>query len=279
MAGARGKRRSPPTVCPAGTEQSNLSDPQPPDLRKSKRHEFRQPTAQAVGMPVGSQLIVGARITNAPATATSWWRTSRRSRLFSPAMTDAGGQRLCQWCRGRMRLPRAASRFCVATVAEGRRQRHDSARPSRVAGEGNWPTVFIRDICSTAKKAGRCTGCASKASSRCSASSRRHRASPISLPASTRCAGEWDLVALAYNCKRLHISRINDRRHVVAFLTTTSRCVNGPIQSTRAEPRRSSDRSKPVLAISCVDRAAGRRQPHHSKPNSDPKVRQRASVA
>ena len=52
---------------------------------------------------------------------------------------------------------------------------------------------------------------------------------------------------------------------------------NGSTQPASAGNRCSIDRSKPILAISSnVDRAAGRRQPNHSKSESDPKIRQTA---
>ena len=49
----------------AADEQSNLSDPDSRLMRKSKQHEYRQAyNAQAVVDAGGSQLIVGARVTN-----------------------------------------------------------------------------------------------------------------------------------------------------------------------------------------------------------------------
>ena len=62
---AKGKQPKPPGGTPRGDEQSNLSDPDSRLMRKSKRHEFRQAyNAQAVVDAGGSQLIVGARISN-----------------------------------------------------------------------------------------------------------------------------------------------------------------------------------------------------------------------
>ena len=62
---AKGKHPKPPDETPRADEQSNLSDPDSRLMRKSKQHEYRQAyNAQAVVDAGGSQLIVGARITN-----------------------------------------------------------------------------------------------------------------------------------------------------------------------------------------------------------------------
>ena len=62
---AKGKHPKPPDETPRASEQSNLSDPDSRLMRKSKRHEYRQAyNAQAVVDAGGSQLIVGARLTN-----------------------------------------------------------------------------------------------------------------------------------------------------------------------------------------------------------------------
>ena len=60
---AKGKRPKPPNDTPRRDEQSNLSDPDSRLMRKSKKHEYRQAyNAQAVVDAAGSQLILGARI-------------------------------------------------------------------------------------------------------------------------------------------------------------------------------------------------------------------------
>ena len=62
---AKGKHPKPPDETPRADEQSNLSDPDSRLMRKSKQHEYRQAyNAQAVVDAGGSQLIVGARVTN-----------------------------------------------------------------------------------------------------------------------------------------------------------------------------------------------------------------------
>ena len=62
---AKGKHPKPPDETPRADEQSNLSDPDSWLMRKSKQHGYRQAyNAQAVVDAGGSQLIVGARVTN-----------------------------------------------------------------------------------------------------------------------------------------------------------------------------------------------------------------------
>ena len=95
---AKGKHPKPPDETPRADEQSNLSDPDSRLMRKSKQHEYRQAyNAQAVVDAGGSQLIVGARVTNCASDRMSWWRTSRRSRTFSAGpptvLADNGYQR------------------------------------------------------------------------------------------------------------------------------------------------------------------------------------------
>jgi transposase len=62
---AKGKHPKPPDETLGPDEQSNLRDPDSRLMRKSKRHEYRQAyNAQAVVDAGGSQLILGARVSN-----------------------------------------------------------------------------------------------------------------------------------------------------------------------------------------------------------------------
>ena len=128
---ARGKHPKPPDGTPRGGEQSNLSDPDSRLMRKSKRHEFRQAyNAQAVVDAGGSQLIVGARITNC---------ASDRNELVADIeaiAADLGrpGTVLADngYANGAevAALAESGIEVLVATVAEGRRRRHDF-RPTK----------------------------------------------------------------------------------------------------------------------------------------------------
>ena len=90
----------PPDETPRADEQSNLSDPDSRLMRKSKQHEYRQAyNAQAVVDAGGSQLIVGARVTNCASPNSGGGHRGDPGR--SRPARDAGGQRLCQRRRGR----------------------------------------------------------------------------------------------------------------------------------------------------------------------------------
>jgi transposase len=62
---AKGKHPKPPSGTPAGDEQSNLTDPDSQIMRKNKRRAYRQSyNAQAVVDADGSYLILGARVSS-----------------------------------------------------------------------------------------------------------------------------------------------------------------------------------------------------------------------
>ena len=97
----------------------------------------------------------------------------------------------------------------------------------------------------------------------------------FSLRGLDKVAGEWDLVALSYNCKRLHKLKL-ERAQQVPLLARQIDAKARPRPSS-AENRPAIDPSEPILAVSPnFDRATDRRQ-DHSTPNSDPKVRHTAS--
>ena len=127
---AKGKRPKPPEETPRGDEQSNLSDPDSRLMRKSKRHEYRQAyNAQAVVDAGGSQLIVGARITNC---------ASDRNELVADIgaiAAEVGRPETVLADNGYATGAEVAAleaggiEALVATASEGRRRRHDF-RPS-----------------------------------------------------------------------------------------------------------------------------------------------------
>ena len=201
-----GQRKHPKPPRKTNDEQSNLSDPDSRLMRKSKQHEYRQAyNAQAVVDAGGSQLIVGARVTNCASDRMSWWRTSRRSRPFS------AGPRRC-WRTTAMptatrsrRLPRAKEAL-VATGSSGRRRRYDF-RPAKTEVGEETQGRMAQSHGRQARQRGR----------PCAYRLRQQTVEPVfgiikavlgftgfSLRGLDKVAGEWDLVALAYNCKRLH---------------------------------------------------------------------------
>ncbi|MDE2895178.1 MAG: IS1182 family transposase [Chloroflexota bacterium] len=205
---AKGKRAKPPEGTPRGDEQSNLSDPDSRLMRKSKRHEYRQAyNAQAVVDAGGSQLIVGARITNC---------ASDRNELVADIAAISAGLGRPEtvladngYANGAQVAALEASGIeaLVATATEGRRRRHDF-RPTGAGTVVKEAKVdWLREM-------------ASKLDSeegRALYRLRRQTVEPVfgvikavlgftrfSLRGLDKVAGEWTLVALAYNCKRLH---------------------------------------------------------------------------
>jgi Transposase DDE domain/Transposase domain (DUF772) len=65
--GRRGQPPKPPEETPPPTQQTNLTDPDSPLMRKSKAHEYRQAyNAQAVVCAEGSQLILATAVATTP---------------------------------------------------------------------------------------------------------------------------------------------------------------------------------------------------------------------
>ena len=205
---ARGKQPKPPEGTPRGDEQSNLSDPDSRLMRKSKRHEFRQAyNAQAVVDAGGSQLIVGARITNC---------ASDRNELVADVAAIAAdlgrpGTVLADngYANGAevAALEASGIEALVATAAEGRRRRHDF-RPTKAGTAAKEAKAdWLREMANKLESE----------EGRALYRLRQQTVEPVfgvikavlgftgfSLRGLDKVAGEWNLVALAYNCKRLH---------------------------------------------------------------------------
>lgn len=205
---AKGKHPKPPDAMPGGAEQSNLTDPDSRLMRKSKQHEYRQASnAQAVVDAGGSQLILGARISQCASDRNELVANIEAipAELGRPetALADSGyahGEEVA-------RLAERGIETLVATAAEGRRRRHDF-RPARTG------------VPATEPKAEWLQAMAAKLESeegRALYRLRRQTVEPVfgiikavlgftgfSLRGQAKVAGEWSLVALAYNCKRLH---------------------------------------------------------------------------
>ena len=206
---AKSKHPKAPEEAPRAEEQSNLSGPDNRLMRKSKKHEYRQTyNAQAVLDADGSQLILGARISQC---------ASDRNELVAdidaiPVVVGRPGTVLADngYANGTevTALAESGIETLVATGAEGRRRTHDF-RPAKAPSlpkepKADWLKAIWRPN-STAKRAAPSTGCANRPWSLSSASSRRVPGfTEFSLRGCDKVAGEWDLVALAYNCKRLH---------------------------------------------------------------------------
>ena len=207
-AGPRASSRSRPRGTPRGDEQSNLSDPDSRLMRKGKRHEHRQAyNAQAVVDADGSQLIVGARVSPC---------ASDRNELVAdieaiPAALGRPETVLADngYANGAevAALEAGGTEALVATAAEGRRRRHDFRPSGAGTAVKEAKAAWLREM---ANKLDSEEG-------RALYRLRRQTVEPVfgvikavlgftrfSLRGLDKVAGEWDLVALAYNCKRLH---------------------------------------------------------------------------
>ena len=205
---AKGKHPKPPDETPRPDEQSNLSDPDSRLMRKSKKHEYRQAyNAQAVVDAGGSQLIVGARVSNC---------ASDRNELVAdieaiPAALGQPETALADngYANGEEveSLAESGIEALVATGAEGRRRPHDF-RPAKAETPPKEPKAdWLRAMAAKLESE----------QGRALYRLRQQTVEPVfgiikavlgftgfSLRGLDKVAGEWDLVALAYNCKRLH---------------------------------------------------------------------------
>ena len=205
---AKGKHPKPPSETPGAEEQNNLTDPDSRLMRKSKHHEYRQAyNAQAVVDAEGSQLILGARVSDC---------ASDRNELVAdieavPAELGRPGTVLADsgYANGDevASLAERKIEVLVATGKEGWRRTHDF-RPTKAQAppkepEAEWLKAMKAKLESEA--------------GRTLYKLRKQTVEPVfgivkavlgfthfSLRGLDKVTGEWDLVALAYNCKRLH---------------------------------------------------------------------------
>jgi len=203
----KGKHPKPPSETPRPEEQSSLSDPDSRLMRKSKNHEYRQAyNAQAVVDAAGSQLILGARVSNC---------ASDRNELVADIAAipaELGPPEMVLADNGYANgdeVEKLAGAGIQALVATGtqRRRRHDF-RPARAGAtpkepKAEWLQAMAAKLASDEGRA--------------LYKLRQQTVEPVfgivkavlgftgfSLRGLDKVAGEWDLVALAYNCKRLH---------------------------------------------------------------------------
>ena len=205
---AKGKHPQPPAGTPAAAAQSNLSDPDSRLMRKSKHHEYRQAyNAQAAVDAGGSQLIVGTRVSQC---------ASDRNELVAdiaaiPAVLGRPETVLADngYANGAevAALEASGIEALVPTSAEGRLRTHDfrpvKALPAAKEPKAEWLKAMAEKLASEEGRA--------------LYKRRRQTVEPVfgvikavlgfagfSLRGLEKVEAEWTLVALAYNCKRLH---------------------------------------------------------------------------
>ena len=205
-AGSRkGRHIKPPQEEPEAKEQINLTDADSSLMRKSKHHEYRQAyNAQAAVDADGSQLVLGARVSVC---------ASDRNELV--ADMDA--------------IPAAlgAAERVLADNGYARAARYRNWKgavwrywwpPGRPAGAGGTTSgrsrrsTWRRSRRRTARRCGRWPGALPFAQADGGAGVRDREAGDglrqFLLRGLEKVEGEWALVTLAYNCRRLHKLRL-----------------------------------------------------------------------
>ena len=209
----KGKEIQPPKETPSGREQTNLTDPDSGLMRKNKRSAYRQSyNAQCVVDASGSQLIVGNRVSRC---------ASDRNELVSDieavpsavgcpqtVLADNGyasGREVAALERGSVRGRRMD--VLVAVGSEDRRRQYDFRPPPAPKRKAKTVTPWIEAM------RAKLDSDAGRAQYRL----RKQTVEPVfgiikhvlgfrqfTLRGHEKVQGEWQLVSLAYNCKRLH---------------------------------------------------------------------------
>ena len=212
-AGSRkGRHITPTTTAPEAKAQINLTDADSALMRKSRRHEYHQAyNAQAVVDADGSQLVLGSRVSVC---------ASDRNELVAdvdaiPAAVGAANRVLADsgYATGSevSQLERRGMEVLVAMGAEGQRRRHDFRRepPEQLAKEpqADWIKLMQEKM--------------ARPEHRAHSRLRKQTVEPVFgivkqamgfrqflLRGLEKVEGEWALVTLAYNCRRVHNLRL-----------------------------------------------------------------------
>jgi transposase len=209
----KGKQIKPPDDRPGGSEQTNLTDPDSSLMRKSKRHEYRQSyNAQSVVDAEGSQLVLGTRVSGCasdanemvadieaipeplgrPQTVVADTGYANQSEVEALEAEDAEGRSI---------------EVLVSMGAEGRQRRYDFRPPKVSNGPSRTRSAWAEAMQAKLESE----------SGRAKYRLRQQTVEPVfgiiknvlgftrfMLRGHEKVEGEWQLVNLAYNCKRLH---------------------------------------------------------------------------
>jgi hypothetical protein len=204
----KGKKPKPPDASPGNDEQSNLTDPDSRLMRKNKHCEYRQSyNAQAAVDAEGSMLILGARITQCASDRNELVATVETipEEVGSPDTVLADNGYACgdevETLNGR------EIEVLVATGAQGGKRQYDFRPPKNAK-----PPKEVKAEWLIAMKAK-----LESEEGREKYRLRKQTVEPVfgiiknvlgfrhfSLRGLANVEGEWELLALAYNCKRLH---------------------------------------------------------------------------
>ena len=204
----KGRRIKRPVEEPRAEEQINLTDVDSALMRRSRRHEYRQAyNAQAVVDADGSQLVLGSRVSSC---------ASDRGELVAdvdavPAALGTPGRVLADngYATGSevARLQGRGAEVLVATTAQGTRRKHDF-RPEPAKAKAKEPSAeWIRSMRETM----------ALPEQRAHYRLRKQTVEPVFgivkqamgfrqflLRGLKKVEGEWALVTLAYNCRRMN---------------------------------------------------------------------------
>ena len=208
----KGRHIKPPTEAPEAKEQINLTDADSALMRKSRRHEYRQAyNAQAAVDADGSQLVLGSRVSAC---------ASDRNELVAdveaiPAAVGVADRVLADsgYATGSevSQLEGRGMEVLVATGAESQRRRHDfrPEPPEQLAKEpqADWIKSMQEKMALPEHRA--------------HYRLRKQTVEPVFgivkqamgfrqflLRGLEKVEGEWALVTLAYNCRRVHKLRL-----------------------------------------------------------------------
>ena len=209
----KGKKIKPPDDTPGGGGQTNLTDPDSGLMRKSKRHEYRQSyNAQSVVDAEGSQLVLGARVSQCASDANELVADIEAipDELGRPHTVVADNGYANQAEVERVEAEDAQGNrieVLVSMGAEGRRRRYDFRPPKEDKGPSRARSAWAEAM--QAKL--------DSESGREKYRLRQQTVEPVfgiiknvlgftrfMLRGHEKVEGEWQLVNLAYNCKRLH---------------------------------------------------------------------------
>ena len=210
--GRRGRPPKPPEDDPPPTRQSNLTDPDSALMRRSDAHEYRQAyNAQAVVCAEGSQLILATSVVATPADAPSFASTilgmERGIGLPKTVLADTG------FASGKA-VAALQARGIEPLVAIGRTQPHrpydfrPPPEPSRARRITEPWRLAMSDTLKTED-------------AKAQYARRKQTIEPVfgiikaamgftrfHLRGLVNVTAEWSLIALAYNCRRLHRLRL-----------------------------------------------------------------------
>jgi hypothetical protein len=207
--GRRGRPPNPPDATPPADRQSNLTDPDSQLMRKSKHHEYRQAyNAQAVVCADGSQLILATNMATTPSDQPTFAATilgmAKTIGLPSVVLADAGFAN-----REAVAALEAGGIEPLVAIARTQPHRPYDFRPPPAEPK---PPRRILEPWRLAMKAKLETE-----QGKARYKKRKQTVEPVfgivknamgftrfHLRSIEKVAAEWLIVALAYNCRRLH---------------------------------------------------------------------------